>query len=85
MADSDPEYSDDDLEIGANGNSRSGQSTGRKVAARPKKAQAKWEASATRNFELNDGGNGIEGVIGGLEEASKRKRYACWVVPAMVQ
>ena len=82
---SDPEYDqmsddhDEDINIrgsrtGANrtnnsgkGNAAGGQGRGR--------AQARWEATAQRNLDLHEDANGsIEGVLGGLEEASKRKR-----------
>ena len=81
MADSDPEYdeagSDDDIQITANGVGRSARSNGRPIVSRPKgKAQAKWEAAATSNWELQDGDGSLEGVLGGLEEAGKRRRYA---------
>ncbi|SMQ47417.1 unnamed protein product [Zymoseptoria tritici ST99CH_3D1] len=70
MADSDGEYdghgSDD--EIATNG--------GRAMPSRSKgRAQASWEAGATRAWELKEAPDGsIEGVLGGIEEASKRKR-----------
>ena len=46
------------------------------MASRPKeRAQAKWEAAASRNWDLQEAADGsIEGVLGGLEEADKRKR-----------
>lgn len=73
MADSDHGYaSDDDIQM--NG---AGPSKGRPVASRPKeRAQARWEAGATRNWELQEAADGsIEGVLGGIEEAAKRKRW----------
>ena len=81
MADSDPEYddagSDDDVAMSVNGAGRSARSKGRAMVARPKeRAQAKWEAAATSNWDLQEGADGsIEGVLGGLEEAGKRRRY----------
>ena len=68
MADSDGEYDDDDVHVAGRG--------GRSMASRPKeRAQAKWEAAASRNWELQEAADGsIEGVLGGLEEAGKRKR-----------
>lgn len=76
MADSDGEYEGSDEDIGVNGTGPSGQRKDRSLAARPKgRAQAKWEAAASSNWELQEGADGsIEGVLGGLEEASKRKR-----------
>lgn len=70
MAHSDAEYDDDDVVLPGRG--------GRSMVARPKeRAQATWEAAASRNWELQEGADGgIEGVLGGLEEAGKRKRYA---------
>ncbi|KAK5133361.1 hypothetical protein LTR08_007795 [Meristemomyces frigidus] len=49
---------------------------GKSIASRPKgRAHATWEAAASRNWELQEGADGsIEGVLGGLEEAGKRKR-----------
>ncbi|KAK5109219.1 hypothetical protein LTR62_007201 [Meristemomyces frigidus] len=63
MADSDPD--EDEVRSGA-----------RTMTSRPKdRAQARWEEVATRNWELHEGADGtIEGVLGGIEEASKRKR-----------
>ncbi|KAK4580354.1 hypothetical protein LTR86_000557 [Recurvomyces mirabilis] len=48
----------------------------RSMVSRPKdRAQARWEEAANRNWELQEGADGsIEGVLGGLEEAGKRKR-----------
>jgi len=68
MADSDGEYDDDDVHVPGRG--------GRSMVSRPKeRAQAKWEAAASRNWELQEAADGsIEGVLGGLEEAGKRKR-----------
>ncbi|KAK3074306.1 hypothetical protein LTR53_003354 [Teratosphaeriaceae sp. CCFEE 6253] len=71
MADSDQEYdnqSDDgDVRV-PNGRPRA-------MATRPKgRAQAKWEEAANRNWDLHEGEDGIEGVLGGIEEASKRQR-----------
>ncbi|KAK6398883.1 hypothetical protein LTR65_000440 [Meristemomyces frigidus] len=74
MAHSDPEYddhgADDDEDVVVRGRG------GRSMASRPKgRAQATWEAAASRNWELQEGADGsIEGVLGGLEEAGKRKR-----------
>ena len=66
MADSDHEYDDED-------DVRNGTRT---MASRPKeRAQARWEEAANRNWELQEAADGsIEGVLGGLEEAGKRKR-----------
>jgi transcription initiation factor TFIIH subunit 2 len=80
MADSDPEYdeaaSDDDVDMSMNGTARSGRSQGQRLASRPRdRAQARWEAAASSNWELQEGADGsIEGVLGGLEEAGKRRR-----------
>jgi transcription initiation factor TFIIH subunit 2 len=64
--------SDDDVPgLGAD------KASGRSIASRPKgRAHARWEAGASRNYELLDGADGgLEGVLGGIEEAAKRKRY----------
>ncbi|KAK5163615.1 uncharacterized protein LTR77_010564 [Saxophila tyrrhenica] len=78
MADSDGEYpgSDDDIALGMNGAGPSGKAKDKSLASRPKgRAQAKWEAAASSNWELQEGADGsIEGLLGGLEEAGKRKR-----------
>ena len=68
MATSDPEYSDDDVVV--NGN------PGQRLAARPKQREAaRWEAAASRNYELQEAADGsIAGVLGGIEEAEKRRR-----------
>lgn len=75
MADSDLEYgSDGGLEVNGTGTA---QSSGRATSSRPReRAQAKWEAAASRHWNLQEGvDGGIEDVLGGLEEADKRKRY----------
>ena len=72
MASSDIEQdlSDDDVVV-----SGSRRRTGQGLASRPKGGQARWEASATRNYALQEGEDGsIAGVLGGIEEASKRRR-----------
>ncbi|KAJ9622482.1 hypothetical protein H2203_006706 [Taxawa tesnikishii (nom. ined.)] len=69
MADSD-EYDSDDAMRGTRGvGSR------KAVQTRPKEAaRARWE-EISRNWDLSEGADGnIESVIGGLEEANKRKR-----------
>ncbi len=80
MADSDGEYpgSDDDIATGTNGAGPSGTAKAKSLATRPRgRAQAKWEAAASSNWELQEGAVGsLEGVLGGLEEAGKRKRYS---------
>lgn len=75
MADSDGEYAGSDDGMNAGGSS--GKEKDRSLASRPKgRAQAKWEAAASSNWELQEGADGgIEGVLGGLEEAGKRKRF----------
>lgn len=82
MADSDGEYDQsgsDDADMNINGARSAGhlsKGKGRVMASRPKeRAQAKWEAAASRNWDLQEAADGsIEGVLGGLEEAGKRKR-----------
>jgi len=85
MADSDPEYAgrmsedeDEDVNIpgsrsGANrtnGACKRGAASGRSRG----KPQASWEAGV-RNWDLEEGADGsIESVLGGIEEANKRKR-----------
>lgn len=71
MADTDPEYdagSDDDVQVNGSGS--------RSMASRPKgRERAKWEAGASRNWQLQEGADGdIEGVYAGREEAEKRKK-----------
>lgn len=81
MADSDPDYgeheSDEYGDMNINGKGRHGHAkTARSLASRPRAAQAKWEAAASSNWEMTEGADGsIEGVLGGLEEAGKRRRY----------
>ena len=83
MADSDHEYdeaaSDNDVDMSMNGTARSSRPRGARLASRPRdRAQARWEAAASSNWELHEGADGsIEGVLGGLEEAGKRRRYGC--------
>lgn len=88
MADSDPEYgdhgSDDDIHM--NGAGSSGK--GRSMASRPKRGgdMARWEASATKAWELQEAADGdIEGVLGGIEEAAKRKRYVAKALLPLLQ
>lgn len=39
------------------------------------RAQARWEAGATRSYDMQEAPDGsIEGMLGGIEEAGKRKR-----------
>ncbi|GAB7366095.1 hypothetical protein MBLNU230_g7658t2 [Neophaeotheca triangularis] len=65
MADSD---SDDDIVRPGD----RGAAAGKKPQQR---GQAKWEAAASRTWELQEAADGsIEGVLGGMEEANKRKR-----------
>lgn len=85
MADSDDgeydehmsDFIEEDLNIPG---SRSGKANepGRKRANGPKgkeRAQARWEAGAQKNWDLQEGADGsIESVLGGIEEAGKRKR-----------
>ncbi|OTA24778.1 hypothetical protein BTJ68_12234 [Hortaea werneckii EXF-2000] len=68
MADSGDEYDEDDVVAPGRG--------GKNLASRPKeRGQARWEESVNRNWELQEAPDGsIEGVLGGLEEANKRKR-----------
>ncbi|KAI6801468.1 TFIIH basal transcription factor complex, subunit SSL1 [Hortaea werneckii] len=68
MADSGDEYDEDDVVAPGRG--------GKNLASRPKeRGQARWEESVNRNWELQEAPDGsIEGVLGGLEEADKRKR-----------
>ncbi len=71
----DEQGSDDDIAI-TNGAGPSGARGKRAMVSRPRdRGQAKWEAAATSNWELHGGVDGdIGGVLGGLEEAGKRKR-----------
>jgi transcription initiation factor TFIIH subunit 2 len=71
MADSDHDYDEDDDVVVQDGGRRG-------MVSRPKdRGQARWEEAASRNWELQEAPDGsIEGVLGGLEEAGKRKR--CW-------
>ncbi|EME48193.1 hypothetical protein DOTSEDRAFT_69968 [Dothistroma septosporum NZE10] len=65
MADSDPELDDGD-----------GPSMGTQMASRPKgREKARWEASANSKLAYQEAAGGsIEDVLGGREEAAKRKR-----------
>lgn len=75
MADSDHEYDeDDDIEMNGNGH---GKGKGRAMASRPKsRALARWEEGATGTGDLRQGADGnLLDVLGGIEEAAKRKRY----------
>lgn len=65
MADSDNEYSDDDIVTGK----------GRAAASNPKRAHARWENLATKTHDLGDANGNIESVLGGIDEANKRRRY----------
>lgn len=47
-----------------------------RAAANPKRARAIWENLATNTHDLGDANGNMEGVLGGIEEANKRRRYA---------
>ncbi|GAB7353418.1 hypothetical protein MBLNU459_g3889t1 [Dothideomycetes sp. NU459] len=76
MADSDPEYdvhmSDDDGHVSIPGAHNRGRARAKANANKPK--VARWEAGAQKNWDLHEGTEGLEAVLGGLEEASKRAR-----------
>lgn len=80
MADSDSEYDEPASgNAGAthtNGNGHTGGAGARPMASRPKaRAQARWEASAANNLEdRGDNDADIEGALGAVEEAGKRRR-----------
>ena len=46
-----------------------------RAAANPKRARAIWENLATNTHDLGDANGNMEGVLGGIEEANKRRRY----------
>ena len=78
MADSDKDYDDDEEgPTVVNGAGPSSGSRGRTMVSRPKgRGQAAWEAAASSNWELQEAADGsIEGGLGALAEAEKRKRY----------
>jgi transcription initiation factor TFIIH subunit 2 len=66
----------DSHDDGNDGANASGNQSGRGTASRPRgRAQAKWEAMASRTWDVKDGVDGaLESVLGGIEEAAKRKR-----------
>lgn len=72
MADSDGEYDSH----GSDDHVTSGKGKGKAMPSRSKgRAQASWEAGATRSYEMHEAPDGsIEGMLGGIEEAGKRKR-----------
>ena len=80
MADSDSEYdvpaSGNAGAKHTNGTGHTGGSGGGAIASRPKaRAQARWEASAANNLEdRGDNDADIEGALGAVEEAGKRRR-----------
>jgi transcription initiation factor TFIIH subunit 2 len=46
-----------------------------KGKASKQRAHARWEATASRTWDLGEAADGnIEGVLGGIEEANKRRR-----------
>ena len=61
--------SDDDV--------RGPSSRGGMMVTRPKQRElATWEASASKPWALQDAADGdLEGALGGIEEAAKRKRF----------
>lgn len=75
--DYDGQGSDDDIEDRMNGAGPATNHGKRPMVSRPKdRAQARWEAAATSNWELRAAHDGdIQGVLGGIDEADKRKRY----------
>lgn len=66
MADEDHE-SDDEI---VTGNRRAAASNGKH------RARAIWENLNTKTHDLGDGDGNMEGVLGGIEEANKRRRYS---------
>lgn len=82
MADSDGEYDAGLSGDEAHGSIRTrsaapanGISNGINKSKGKDRAQARWEADATRHDELTEGADGtLESVLGGIEEANKRKR-----------
>lgn len=66
MADEDHE-SDDEI---VTGKSRAAASNGKH------RARAIWENLNTKTHDLGDGDGNMEGVLGGIEEANKRRRYS---------
>lgn len=76
MASSDVEYdtrmSDDDEE---GSRARNGRNPGKSKAPAKESGMARWEATAQKNWDLQEGDDGsLEGILGGMEEASKRAR-----------
>jgi hypothetical protein len=45
-----------------------------RAALNPKRAHARWENLATNTHDLQDANGSMEGVLGGIEEANKRRR-----------
>ncbi|CAK3974764.1 probable RNA polymerase II transcription initiation nucleotide excision repair factor TFIIH [Lecanosticta acicola] len=78
MADSDPEYDEHASDDDANMNGAASSGRGGAMASRSKRSDmARWEASASKSWELQDApDDGLEGILGGVEEAAKRKRLA---------
>jgi transcription initiation factor TFIIH subunit 2 len=71
----DEQGSDD--EVGVRGAGSSSNANGKTSSKSRGRAQAKWEVMAARSGDIKEGADGsLEGVLGGIEEAAKRKRYA---------
>lgn len=81
MADSDSDYGDlpSDVDDVIHANTQRGDK-GKQAATRSKDKAQKWEAAASRSWDLAEGADGnLESALGGLEEANKRQRSVeCW-------
>lgn len=57
---------------------------GKAASSKPHRARAIWENLKTKNHDLGDDVDAnIEGVLGGIEEANKRRRYAPCILSTM--
>lgn len=79
MASSDHEYdvhmSDDEEDENIRGaHNRNRDRAKQRQANANKPKVARWEAGAQKNWDLNEGSEGLEATLLGLEEASKRAR-----------
>jgi len=72
---SDDDEDDVNIRGARNGGPRQSRDPSKAKAAPKEGARARWEATAQKNWDLQEGEDGsLEGVLGGLEEASKRAR-----------
>lgn len=78
MADSDSDYGDlpSDVDDVVQRSSQRGASNSKQMASRSREKAQKWEAAASRSWNLADGADAnLESALGDIDEANKRQRW----------